>query len=317
MLYILLIYATISIAMRLSHEQQISRINDVLHVIHRDIAAPLCARDLAKVAAYSEQHFHRVFKKIVDQTINTYIRRTRLEHAANQLMFDQASTVISVAEKCGFTSLSSFSHAFKELFKTTPAKWRMNERSHSSPPYLLDAHIAAGYERVAKLDIGDPKLVVMKQRQVAYVRHKGYGRSIANAWETLRAWALSQNLPFDCANPDNLELAGQQIGLHHSNPEWVALNECHYVACLTIDKEITRRGVVNSLTIPGGLHAMFTLQGQYGDLLPLIGKALNQWLPNSEFFLQTTPTLIHYRKNHFIEPDNCFDVRIYLPIAPY
>jgi AraC family transcriptional regulator len=301
--------------MRYNHEHQVSRINDVLQLIHADISAPLLARDLAKIAAYSEQHFHRVFKRVVGETVNVYIRRTRLEHAANQLMFDQQSKVINIAEKCGFSSLASFSHAFKEVFKTTPAKWRLVRHEHSSPPYLADQEIAAGYQRVTQGKVPEPKLLVLEERHVAYVRHKGYGRGISKAWQTLQSWALSHGREFGPLESDNLELAGQQIGLHHSNPEWVPLKDCLYVACLTIDKPIARRGLVNSLTIPAGLHAVFELNGQYGDLLPLIGRILNAWLPDSGYTLQTTPTVIHYHKNHFLESDERFEVRLHLPIS--
>ncbi|MEF1192718.1 AraC family transcriptional regulator, partial [Vibrio parahaemolyticus] len=96
----------------MSH-QQVSRINDVLFYIHQDISRDLSAKELADVAAYSEQHFHRIFKDVVGESIHQYIRRTRMEYAANQLMFDTGSSVLDIANKCGFNSVSSFSRAFK------------------------------------------------------------------------------------------------------------------------------------------------------------------------------------------------------------
>ncbi|GAL11556.1 transcriptional regulator AraC family [Vibrio astriarenae] len=73
------------------NQQQVSRINDVLFYIHQDIGRELSAKELADVAAYSEQHFHRIFKDVVGESIHQYIRRTRMEYAANQLMFDTKS----------------------------------------------------------------------------------------------------------------------------------------------------------------------------------------------------------------------------------
>jgi len=96
---------------------QISRINDVLFRIHQDISAELTAARLCRIAAFSEQHFHRVFKEVTGESLHQYIRRTRLEQAANQLTFDPTSPVIEIAHKCGFQSLSSFTQAFKnQLF---------------------------------------------------------------------------------------------------------------------------------------------------------------------------------------------------------
>ncbi|MFA0709082.1 helix-turn-helix domain-containing protein, partial [Vibrio sp. 10N.222.48.A3] len=74
--------------------QHLSRINDVLFHIHQDISQPLSAKALSEIAAYSEQHFHRTFKSVVGESLHQYIRRTRMEYAANQLMFDTTSSVV-------------------------------------------------------------------------------------------------------------------------------------------------------------------------------------------------------------------------------
>ncbi len=89
----------------------------MLYFIHQDISNELLAKELAAIAAYSEQHFHRLFKGIVGEPVHHYIRRTRMEFAANQLMFDAKSSVLNIATKSGFSSVSSFSRAFKSTFE--------------------------------------------------------------------------------------------------------------------------------------------------------------------------------------------------------
>lgn len=286
--------------------QQISRINDVLYEIHRDIAAELSAQKLAKIAAYSEQHFHRTFHKVVGEPVHQYVRRTRLEHAANQLMFDANRSIIDIAAKCGFVSLSSFGKAFKATFAVTPGQWRALEQSTELPPYLQDLEIAAGFDRIQACPLPVVDFIELPDQAVAYVRHQGYGRSIRQAWQKLQVWAAAQGRP--CVD---------QIGLHHSNPAWVPLDQCRYVACMAIDEPVLKRGLVNSLTIPGGLHASFRLTGKYGELLPYISKVLMQWLPDSGFRARTTPAFVRYHKNHFLRADERFDVTFYLPISPW
>lgn len=286
-----------------SHQQR-SRINDALYAIHQNIAGELSARQLARTAAYSEQHFHRLFKQVVGESVNHYIRRTRLELAANQLMFDSASTVLAVAQKCGFHSLSSFSQRFKHAFGVSPGQWRTTEVRQSPPPFMNDMEIANAYQRLRNLQLPTAELVELPDRHVAYVRHQGYGRDIRLAWQILQAWARAEGRDFD-----------QQWGLHHSNPAWVPLNECRYVACLGLDRPQLCRGVVNSLTIPGGLHAAFELSGVYGELLPYLSHILERWLPASGFKMQTTPAFVHYHKNHFLRADECFELTFYLPVS--
>jgi AraC family transcriptional regulator len=301
--------------MKKYNKQQQSRINDALVEIHKDISASLTAKYLANIAAYSEQHFHRVFNQIVGQTVNVYIRQTRLEHAANQLMFDHSSSVLDVAEKCGFTSLSSFNQIFKKQFGTTPGQWRQSERTDTEPPYLHDKEVKDGYIRIQSKVLNPPKIVTLNPRHVAYIRHLGYGRDIKETWQLLHTWAIETGIQLDSKPLESTVMQGQQIGLHHSNPEWVKLENCLYVACMTIDRPLQQRSIVNSLTIPGGIHARFQLAGQYGDLLPYIGKILNFWLPNSGYKLQTTPVFVQYIKNHFLSTDDRFDAHIFIPIS--
>lgn len=284
--------------------QQISRINDVLYFIHQDISNELLAKDLASIAAYSEQHFHRLFKAVVGEPVHHYIRRTRMEFAANQLMFDVTSSVLDIATKSGFASVSSFSRAFKAIFEVSPGEWRSSERQHQDKPFLADKEIAKCYQRLNKMVIPKCVLVERPQQHVAYVRHQGYDRSIANAWQVLKAWANSQGRDFS-----------QQFGLHHSNPAWVELTKCRYVACLAIDSPILRRGVVNSMTIPAGLHAVFQLQGKYGELLPQLSNILEHWLPTSGYKMLSTPAYVHYRKNQFLAENEQFELDFCLPIA--
>ncbi|MGP8305751.1 AraC family transcriptional regulator [Vibrio sp. YIC-376] len=287
----------------MSH-QQISRINDVLFYIHQDISRELSATQLSDVAAYSEQHFHRVFKQVVGESIHQYIRRTRMEYAANQLMFDTKSSVLEIANKCGFSSVSSFSRAFKTTFDMSPGAWRKHDLKVADKPYLKDPEVAAGYDRVATRALPAPKIMEVPQRFAAYVRHEGYNRSIRNAWLVLKAWAESEKRDFSV-----------QYGLHHSNPAWVELDKCRYVACLAIDNPLKVRGVVNQLVIPGGLHAVFHLEGEYGELLPQISQIMELWLPTSGFKLRSTPAYVHYHKNHFLNQEEQFELDFYLPIS--
>lgn len=291
--------------MRMTTQQQKTRINDALYELHKDISLPISAGQLATVAAYSEHHFHRVFQRVVGETVNTYIRRTRLEHAANQLMFDQQSTVQEIAEKCGFQSLSSFSKAFKSTFSVTPGAWRGRTSKSAERHYLSDPVFAQGQQRVSQRPLPKPKIKVFEPQFVAYVRHLGYDWSIQQAWQVLASWARTQDV-FDGA---------KQIGLHHSNPALVPLEKCRYVACLSIDQSIPRRGKVSTLTIPGGEYAVLDVVGEYGDLVPVIDQLLHQWLPLSGFKMGTTPILATYKKNHFLIGKPEFELELAIPVS--
>lgn len=289
----------------MSTVQQDVRINDALHRIHSDLSAPLTGAGLAQVAAYSEQHFHRIFRQITGESLHRYIRRVRLEQAANLLMFEPSTPIRDIALKCGYNSLASFTRVFSEQFGISPGRWRNREPSPNLP-YKDDPEIAAGAKRIAELSLPLPDLIELPDQTVAYVRHQGYGRSIKTAWQILHAWAVAEGRPF-----------AKQIGLHHSNPALTSLEKCRYVACLAIDQPVTRRGLVNSLVIPGGLHARFKFNGQYGDLLPWITRLQDEWLSVSGLKAGATPAFAEYQRNQFIDPQERFQLCYYQPVSLY
>ena len=120
----------------MSSAQQVKRINDVLYYIHQDISRPLLAKELARIAAFSEQHFHRVFAPVVGEQVHQSVRRAKLEFSANQLMLDASSSVLDIATKAGFASVSSFSRAFKQHFSVSPGPWRCLKRPSSRQLHL-------------------------------------------------------------------------------------------------------------------------------------------------------------------------------------
>ena len=53
--------------------------------IQNNIEENIDLSDIAKEAGYSLYHFHRIFKKVIGESLKSYIRRIRLENAAFSL----------------------------------------------------------------------------------------------------------------------------------------------------------------------------------------------------------------------------------------
>jgi AraC family transcriptional regulator len=277
---------------RNDHKQ---RINDVLNQIHSDICDEHSVESLASHASMSTFHFNRVFKKTTGESVHSYVRRVRLEHAANALIFNPDSLVGEVLSESGFVSNSSFTHAFNDCFGVTPSKWREMDIPLSISDNIAEIsplHVEVGY---------------MPKKRVAYVRHKGYNKSIKEAWQKLEEWCSENRLDFS-----NFPM----IGLHHSNPNIVKKEDCHYVACLELDVDFTyyRSGEVGVMYIPRMFCAKFSLTGVYGDLMKYMDYIYYAWLPSSKYEKVHLPSLAIYHKNHFIREDEKFELDFYVPI---
>ncbi len=273
----------------------LQKVNEVLYQIHIDIAKKHSIKSLASLVCTSPFHFNRVFKKIMGESLHTYIRRVRLEHSANALLFNPNSSITEILQNSGFASSSSFTHAFKEYFNTTPTKWRKID---------LVEHIGENIKEISPLNI---EICYFKSTKVIYVRHKGYDKSIKNAWIRLFEFYNSLGL-----NYKNI----QMIGLHHSNPNIVKKEDCHYVACISIEKnkKIYPNAGVGIMDIPKIFCAKFSLQGVYGDLMRYMDYIYYKWLPNSEFEKIHLPSLAYYHKNQFLSKNEEFDLDFYIPI---
>ena len=273
----------------------IERVNEVLFCIHGDIQKNYTVEELSLLVAMSPFHFNRIFKEITGESLHAYIKRVKLEHAANLLLFNPDATITHILGEVGFCSNASFCQAFKERFLVTPTKWKEVDKLNENRDYTYanePLHVKIG---------------VVASHEVAYVRHKGYDRSIKQAWLKLRAWSLSQNVAFEHQ---------KMIGLHHSNPRFVEASQCHYVACLELpqDKKFYRNGEIGMMKIPESFCAIFSLQGVYGDLKKYMDVIYHEWLPKSAYEKVSLPSFALYRQNHFVNADEKFDLDFCVPV---
>ena len=287
---------------------QKQRINEALYAIHSDLSYPWTAEPLAELAAYSVHHFHRIFKAVTGENLNTYIRRTRLEHAANMLVFHRDLSATEVAQRCGFVSPSNFTQRFKEWFDDTPSSWRDGGYRDFENQISLqhkDAELSDHMRHVTSIKLPQVTMTRRKPLRVAYVRHQGYERSISHAWQRLQEWAEEEGVVWS---------AEQMIGLYHSNPNMVPLPQCRYVACISVPDGNWRRQGVGIMTIPGGLHAQVHVRGHYGELLPVLHKLFYEWLPRSAYKMALTPVFACYQRNQFLTGDESFELDLFLPV---
>jgi len=280
---------------QMTKNDHLERVNEVLFYIHGDIQKNFLVEELSSSVAMSPFHFNRIFKEVTGESLHAYIKRVKLEHAANLLLFNPDATITHIMHEVGFSSNASFSQAFKENLGVTPTKWREVDKANEYRDYTF-AH--------KPLDV---KICSMPSFEVAYVRHKGYDRSIKMAWLKLQEWSLRHDINFS-----------QQcmIGLHHSNPRFVESTQCHYVACLELPsyKKFYRSAEVGVMRIPQTFCAVFSLQGKYGDLKKYMDVIYHEWLPQSDYEKASLPSFAVYRQNHFINADETFDLDFCVPV---
>lgn len=75
--------------------------------------------ELAKRSGINQQKLKKGFKQVFDQTINQYLRNTRLE-TAKFMLIEGKSSIQDISKKVGYSNQSHFARRFKEKYGLLP-----------------------------------------------------------------------------------------------------------------------------------------------------------------------------------------------------
>lgn len=83
--------------------------------------ASLCAKSTAKYLGLSTDYLSKLFVSQAHTTLSEYIRLLRISRAKELLYID--TSIASVSEKCGFSTVQSFCRTFKSIEHVTPGEF--------------------------------------------------------------------------------------------------------------------------------------------------------------------------------------------------
>ena len=101
-----------------------------MNFISAHLDRDLTLDEIATAAHFSPFHFHRIFKVVTGETVFGFLRRLRLEAAANRLLSNPEEEITSVAMEWGFSSSQNFAKAFRARFGMSPTEFRESKRGN-------------------------------------------------------------------------------------------------------------------------------------------------------------------------------------------
>ena len=107
----------------LSQGNDIMRFRPVFERMERDLGSPLSVTDLADAVGLSRAHFTRTFTQIFGQSPARYLRRMRIQRAA-QMLLRTNDTNEGIARQAGFTDAFHLSRSFKAAVGMAPSEFR-------------------------------------------------------------------------------------------------------------------------------------------------------------------------------------------------
>lgn len=94
-----------------------------LDYIDNHLAESLGLDELARRVCMSKYAFHRLFRQTVGEPVYQYVRRRRMERAADRLIrTDQP--IMEIALNSRYASQEAFSRAFRQVYALSPGKYR-------------------------------------------------------------------------------------------------------------------------------------------------------------------------------------------------
>lgn len=109
-------------------ETQLERYKRLVAYIDEHFKEDINIQKVEEVCHYSYRNINRIFQALHQETIGKYIKRIRLEKAAQYLKYSDES-VSDIAFEVGFEDIAAFSKAFKNKFKCSPTAFRNSSQS--------------------------------------------------------------------------------------------------------------------------------------------------------------------------------------------
>ena len=281
------------------------RIVRTLVYIQRHLDEELELDELASVAAFSRFHFHRVFRGMVGESLKEYIRRLRLERAAQALKRGDAS-ITELALTAGFETHESFTRAFGAMFGVSPSGYRAAHRP--APESASGSHLddVSGYHAP---DYGEPLPVDVNELapvRILFLRHVGPYSQVGATWGRLMSWAGMRGL---------LGPQMRMIGIVYDDPDVTPADKIRYDAAIVVNRSIEPEGEFGVTEIPGGPYAVFTHRGPYETLGQTYQCFFGGWLPKSGRELRDSQAFEEYLNSPMNSRPEDLLTRIHVPLA--
>lgn len=275
-------------------EETKARIYKVIQYIEGNLDKKLPLAELAEQASFSAFHFQKVFKSVVGETPKQYVIRLRLEGASHQIVLNPEDSMLKVAFDFGFTSLESFSRAFKNYYQISPDDFRKSSEEekleivqrqvNSKWKLVIDGELFLSTAVVEGAEDLEIEVLRVPLRKMVYIPVTLQDiPTVVDGYKRIKQWAQVRGL---------MGPGATVVGLMRDFPLFTALEKCRFYTCVTVEEKPEIAGEVHYLELSEKTCARFIVTGGINDLIKTITQFANHWLPGSGYKIVHQPVVL-------------------------
>lgn len=244
-----------NVATGLDYRQRICR---AMNFISANLDRDLSLEEIAGAANFSPFHFHRIFSAVTGETVFGFLRRLRVEWAANRLLADPRADITTVAMDGGFSSSQNFAKAFRAQFGASPSEYRRRKGGNMIRKGGNAFSLRVGQDEgmVNRISPQPQRKTTMQKAEVKEVPawHVAYARKIGPYGKATCEAAFGELMRW--AGPRGLIGQGPMMGMYWDNPDVTAPENCRVDACLPVPAGTKVDAPIALQDIAGGPHAV-------------------------------------------------------------
>lgn len=102
-------------------------IRNVLQYVENNMNQPCTLESVAENVGYSVSYLSRIFCATVGMPYKNYVRSVKINHAC-YLLENTEESITHIVSQCGFISVATFNHNFKDITGYSPTEYRRKHR---------------------------------------------------------------------------------------------------------------------------------------------------------------------------------------------
>lgn len=282
---------------------QYKRYKNLLSFIDAKFKEEINIHKVEEVSNYSYRNINRIFYALHQESIGQYIKRLRLEKAAQYLKYSE-SNISDIAFKVAFEDVAAFSKAFKKKYNCSPSAFR---NSNNAIQKIIKKATASDNEEQKSLDF---EIEYLPEFEFLCLEYRGAYDNIAaldEIWEDLITYGERQKL----MDSDVIPMA--QILDDNEISETI---NCRYHVALALRKSITfePEGLFQLKRHKRQKYVKFIHKGSHESSIDTYNNIYSNWMLDVNLEFEDLPSLEFFLTDEDLTPQEELVTEIYIPV---